>query len=297
MLEDEVGEVLGHLGAAGAVGMDVVGEIGGHVAGELMDVDDRALQLLGNFLQGGNHVVVDVRGLDAEVAAAEGGGAGGDVDLGLGVQIAVHAHQLAHGSLQVFPAGFGGGIAGVVGAEHDDDDVGLEILAVGKLGKIPVGRPAGFAQGGAVVAEVADVIPVAENAVKQLGPVVLKLGGAVVGGVVAVGDAVAHACDPDRLLRGEDAGGQQTQTHGKAQHDRQQLAYVSFHTVPPSFLGAAQTGRTVDLHMSPLYKFILLVQKNKCNTIPPAFPFPLVEIHPLKLCTFLCCSGIFRNSA
>ena len=241
VLEDEVGEVLGHLGAAGAVGMDVVGEIGGHVAGELMDVDDRALQLLGNFLQGGNHVVMDVRRLAAKIAAAEGGGAGGNIDLGLGVQIAVHAHQLAHGGLQVLLAGGGGGVAGVVGAEHDDDDVGLEVLALGELGEIPVGGPAGLAQRRAIMSEVADVIVVAEDLIQELGPVVCELGRAVVGGVMAVGDAVAHARDPDRLVRGKYADGrQQTQAHGQTQQQRQQLACSSFHMLPPFVLQASE---------------------------------------------------------
>ena len=51
VLEDEVGKELGHLGAAGAVRMDVVGEFRSHIAGEAVDVDDRALQLPGHALQ------------------------------------------------------------------------------------------------------------------------------------------------------------------------------------------------------------------------------------------------------
>jgi hypothetical protein len=178
----------GEEGGAGFVRVDGIDEILGVALGGGVHVDLSEVQGGGDFVDDGDFLLdtgigdaVFAGGSDPAGAADEEypGGAGG---LKLGDEPAVVWLEFS----LVGPPVQG---LGIVGAEHEDDDVGLGSEG-GLEGGLPiVGAVAIAKEGGAVYAEIGDVKIGAEHALKLIGI------GPAAGDEHAKGDAIADAGD------------------------------------------------------------------------------------------------------
>lgn len=153
---------------------------------------------LGDGLLHGHYLIPDNAGLDAVDIA---GGAGGNVHFRMGGQIPVGLDELHGVFLKIHQLGRVAAV-GVVGAQHNNDQIRFRFQAVliGLL--LHVGLAAILQHGRAVYAEIADLISVPQQLL-QLGRITLGLL-VVVGAVLAVGNTVAdtgNADGPGSLFR------------------------------------------------------------------------------------------------
>ena len=208
------------------VGVNIIREIRCHACGGSVDIDELAAGLLGSLLLQRGDLPVHGGRDDIKRAVVVGGGAGSQIDLRLGLQILVLGNQRLEIGEELILFGPVGGL-GVVGAQHQDHDIGLVVFALGVDVLVPIGHIAVFHHGGATAAIVFHLIAAAELIAQQGRPVVGGEMGlsSVGGGVVAIGDAVAHTGHLDGGLGCTGRAGQKAQ----AQHEAEQQGQNALH--------------------------------------------------------------------
>ncbi len=184
------GDDFGDVGAGFRVGVHLVGEEGLLAEEGGIDVDDFEAFVEGGLADEGDDLVADDFIGDVPLVG-EGGRGGVDDEARFGGEVAEGGDEflvVGEEVVLVDPIlGFG-----VVAAELEDDDVGVEGEGVFVGGGIEVGEVGFFEDGHGVDAEVADVVGVAEEFLELTG-----VGLGAVANAVAEGDGIADAGDAD----------------------------------------------------------------------------------------------------